>query len=73
VWAIAADKSTQAAELRFFLVTLSGRQMKQGKDFTHPALLAGLWVWLSMPEVMDSYSVDELSNFKTAARQFFGR
>jgi hypothetical protein len=73
VWAIAADKSTQAAELRAFLVKLSARQMKQDKDFTHPALLAGLWVWLSMLEVMDSYSVDELSNLKTAARQFFGR
>jgi hypothetical protein len=60
VWAIAAEESVQAAELRAFLIKLSGRQMKRGKDFTHPALLAGLWVWLSMLEVMDSYTPDEL-------------
>jgi hypothetical protein len=53
VWAIAADESEQAAELRAFLIKLSGRQMKRDKDFTHPALLAGLWVWLSMLEVME--------------------
>jgi hypothetical protein len=72
VWAIAADESLQAAELRAFLVKLSGRQMKHGKDFTHPALLAGLWVWLSMLEVMESYTPDELLNLKAAARQFLG-
>jgi Transposase DDE domain len=72
VWAIAADESMQAAELRAFLVKLSGRQMKHGKDFTHPALLAGLWVWLSMLEVMDSYTPDELLNLKAAARRFLG-
>jgi hypothetical protein len=70
VWAIAADESEQAAELRAFLIKLSGRQMKRDKDFTHPALLAGLWVWLSMLEVMESYSPDELLNLKAAARQF---
>jgi Transposase DDE domain len=72
VWAIAADESEQAAELRAFLIKLSGRQMKRDKDFTHPALLAGLWVWLSMLEVMDSYTPDKLLNLKAAARQFLG-
>jgi hypothetical protein len=72
VWAIAADQSNQAVQLRAFLVKLSGRQMKHDKDFTHPALLAGLWIWLSMLEVMEAYTPDELFNLKTAARQFFG-
>jgi hypothetical protein len=72
VWAIAADESEQAAQLRAFLIKLSGRQMKRGKDFTHPTLLAGLWVWLSMLEVMDSYTPDELLNLKAAARQLLG-
>jgi Transposase DDE domain len=72
VWAIAADEGVQAAELRAFLVKLSGRQMKRDKDFTHPALLAGLWVWLSMLEVMDAYTPNELQNLKAAARQFLG-
>jgi len=56
VWAIAADKSREAAELRAFLVKLSGRQMAYNKAFTNPALLAGLWVFLAMLEVMRSYS-----------------
>jgi hypothetical protein len=46
------EHRSEAAQLRAFLVKLSGRQMKHNKDFTHAALLAGLWVWLSMLEVM---------------------
>jgi hypothetical protein len=48
VWEIAAAKSKEAEALRTFLIKLSGRQMKWGKAFTNPALLAGLWVFLSM-------------------------
>ena len=70
VWAIAADESVQAEELRVFLVKLSGRQMKHKKTFTRPALLAGLWVWLSMIEVMDSYSPDELRRLRNTAHEF---
>ena len=70
VWAIAADQSKEAAELRRFLIKLSGRQMKRNKPVTHPALLAGLWVFLSMQEIMDAYSPEELSQLKTTAQQF---
>jgi hypothetical protein len=35
--------SKETAELRAFLVKLSGRQMRHKKEFTNPALLAGLW------------------------------
>jgi len=45
---IAADNSKVAAELRVFLVKLSGRQMRHKKWFTNPALLAGLWLFLSI-------------------------
>ena len=72
VWAIAADEREEAAELRRFLVKLSGRQMRHKTEFTHPALLAGLWVFLSMLEVMEAYSQDELDQLKTTARQFLG-
>lgn len=72
VWAIAADKSREAHELRLFLVKLSGRQMQVNKPVTHPALLAGLWVFLSMLEVMEAYSSEELSSLKKTARQFVG-
>lgn len=73
VWAIAADKSPEAAELRTFLVKLSGRQMQHKKEFTNPALLAGLWVFLSMLEIMDAYSQEELDKLKTTAQQFWGK
>lgn len=70
VWAIAADESQEGHELKLFLVKLSGRQMRHNKPFTHPALLAGLWVFLSMLEIMDAYSPEELSGLKQTARQF---
>lgn len=73
VWAIAPDARPEAAELRGFLVKLSGRQMRHKKAFTHPALLAGLWVFLSMLEVMEAYSPDELDALKATARQFLGK
>ena len=73
VWAIAADQSPEAAELRVLLVKLSGRQMKRNKPVSHPALLAGLWVFLSMLEVMDSVSSEELKRLKTTAQQFLGQ
>lgn len=73
VWAIAADKSTEAAELRAFLIKLSGRQMRHNVAFTNPALLAGLWVFLSMLEIMDAYSQEELDSLKQTAQQFLGK
>jgi hypothetical protein len=72
VWAIAADKSEAAAELRAFLIKLSGRQMRHKKEFTNPALLAGLWVYLSMLEITAAYSQDELDRLKATAMQFLG-
>ena len=73
VWAIAADNSKEAAELRVFLIKLSGRQMKHKKEFTHPALLAGLWVFLAMLEIMAAYSQEEPGSLEATARQFPGK
>ena len=73
VWAIAADNSKEAAELRVFLIKLSGRQMRHKKEFTNPALLAGLWVFLSMLEIMEAYSQKELGSLEATARQFLGK
>ena len=72
VWEIAAAKSDEARSLRAFLIKLSGRQMKWGVEFTNPALLAGLWVYLSMLEVMDSYSPEELAVLRKTAKIFLG-
>jgi len=70
VWEIAAAKGEKAQALRTFLIKLSGRQMKWGKSFTNPALLAGLWVFLSMQEVFDSYSSEELEALRETAQNF---
>ena len=73
VWAIAADERPEAVGLRRFLIKLSGRQMRHKTEFTHPALLAGLWVFLSMIEVMEAYSQEELDGLTATARQFLGK
>jgi hypothetical protein len=52
VWNIARSTAPEADAVRAFLVRLSGRQMKWGKSFTWPALLAGLWVYLTIKAVM---------------------
>lgn len=44
--------------------------MKWGKSFTNPALLAGLWVFLSMQEVLDRYSSEELAALQETAQNF---
>jgi hypothetical protein len=72
VWAIAADNSQEVAKLRAFLIKLSGRQMRHKTEFTYPALLAGLWIFLSMLEIMQNYDPNELEELKTSAMKFFG-
>jgi hypothetical protein len=44
--------------------------MKWGKSFTNPALLAGLWIFLSMQEILDSYSPEEIAALQKTARDF---
>lgn len=73
VWEIAADKSEEGAELRQFLIKLSGRQMSRKVEFTNPALLAGLWVYLSMLEIMEHYTPEELGSLKATAQRFLGK
>jgi len=47
--------------------------MRHKKEFTNPALLAGLWVFLSMLEIMTAYSQEELDDLKAIAQQFLGK
>lgn len=60
VWQLAGSPHPEAVPVRKLLVKLSGRQMKRGCEFTHPALLAGLWTLLAMLEILASHTVDEL-------------
>jgi hypothetical protein len=60
VWQVARGESPEAAEVRRFLVRLSGRQMKWGVESTEPALLAGLWVLLSLMRVLEHHDLNDL-------------
>lgn len=64
VWRLERHPSPEAGSLRALLVQLSGRQMKHGRRSTAPALLAGLWVFLAMLEVLQTHSLEELHQFK---------
>jgi Transposase DDE domain len=68
VWKLEADDSPKAIELKNVLIRLSGRQMKRSRPHTAPALLAGLWVLLSMVSMLEHYPLLEL---KRLAAQIF--
>jgi DDE family transposase len=60
VWQLQADSSPRAVELKDVLVRLSGRQTKRKRRHTAPALLAGLWVLLSMLNLLEHTSLQAL-------------
>src|SRR4029077_13051760 len=68
VWRLERRATPEAISFRAFLVRLSGRQMKHGKTHTAPALLAGLYVYLAMLEVLNDHSIEELRAMKRHLR-----
>jgi hypothetical protein len=60
VWKLARSERPEADEARRFLVRLSGRQMKHGQSFTQPALLAGVWMLLTMLHTLEHHDLDDL-------------
>ncbi len=68
VWQLGRAETPAAQELRRVLVRLSGRQMKRRREWTAPALLEGVWVLLSMLEMLEHY---ELSRLRQLAKTFF--
>jgi hypothetical protein len=60
VWQLQTDDTPQAMALKAILIRLSGRQMKRTRPHTAPALLAGLWVMLSMLALLEHYDLDDL-------------
>jgi hypothetical protein len=67
VWRLARSTEPQASTARRLLVQLSGRQMKRGVEFTPTALLAGMWVLLSILHALETYSLQQLNDFAHAA------
>ncbi len=72
VWALAASKEEKAKELRKFLIRLSGRLMKRGVEYTIPALLAGMWQFLTLIDVLESYTTAELEEITKEFLQIIG-
>lgn len=63
VWQLMANDSPEAMEFKNVLVRLSGRQTKRQRPHTAPALLAGLWVYLSMLSLLEHYDLRQLKRF----------
>ena len=60
VWQLARNPAPEAEAFRRFLIGLSGRQMKWGRSFTEPALLAGLGVLLVLLDTLKQYEIKEI-------------
>ena len=60
IWQLERSTQPEANEVRTVLVRLSGRQMKRGKPYTAPAVLAGRWTLLALLEVLEHYPPPEL-------------
>jgi hypothetical protein len=60
VWQLQADNSQESREFKDVLVRLSGRQMKRKRPHTAPALLAGLWILLSMLSLLKHYNLRDI-------------
>ncbi len=72
VWKIANDNSAQAKKIRIFLVQLNGKLIEKKTEFTHPALLYGLWTYLQIMEVIELFSLEELRNMKQELIELMG-
>jgi hypothetical protein len=66
VWRLARSPHPNAEDARRFLARLSGRQMKRAKDWTVPAMLAGLWNLLAMMSILENYSPTQFNQLTTA-------
>lgn len=60
VWHLQADTSPAATELKTTLIRFSGRQAKQTRPHTAPALLAGMWPLLVMLDYLEHHDLDDL-------------
>lgn len=46
--------------------------MEWGKDYTAPALLAGLWNFLQMMDILTVYDIDELFSMRDDLSKIMG-
>lgn len=72
LWKLQQSNEANAETIKKFLAKISGRLMAWGKDYTAPALLAGLWNFLSMIDILTVYDVDELFKMKDELSEIMG-
>jgi hypothetical protein len=68
VFKLANSNNDNAKKIREFLVKLSGKLMEYGVEYTLPALLTGLWVFLRLMDVLNTFSIEELNALKNQAQ-----
>lgn len=72
VWKIANDNSETAKRIRDFLISLSGKQIQRGVDFTYPALLSGLESYLTTLDLLRQFSIEEIFKMKDELVKIIG-
>jgi hypothetical protein len=72
VFKLANSNDENAKKIREFLVKLSGKLMERGIEYTLPALLTGLWVFLRLMDVLNTFSTEELNTLKNQAQDIMG-
>ena len=72
VWKIANDNSDSANKIRDFLISLSGKQIQRGVDFTHPALLSGLENYLSTLDLIRQFSIEDIFKMRDELVEIIG-
>ena len=60
MWRLQSDRSEAGRRLCEFLMRLSGRQTKKGREITAPALLEGMLRLLSAQELLEFMTPEEI-------------
>lgn len=72
VYKLANDDTEEGRKVRAFLVKLSGKLMEYKTEYTLPALLTGLWVFLRMMDMLQHFSIDELYHLRNQVQDIMG-
>jgi len=72
VWKIANDNSANALKIREILISLSGKQIQRGVDFTYPALLKGLENYLITIDMLTQFSVEDIFKMRDEISKVMG-
>ncbi len=72
VWQIEHSNHKNIIDIKQFLVKISGRLVARGKISTSPALLAGIWAFLSTIDILELYDIEKLLSMKKELNEFWG-